>query len=302
MKINREKLNALLKSGLNPEVKTRKQLAEKLDLDPTSLTRWFATRDRLGNPRYPVVPDRHLNNILLVFNLAPECFALDDEEFHRYCFELAAQRQDSELSDQKKLLTRQDKVERRRLTIPMSPMRRRRVTAYVSFATVVICLGLWFIWEGSQSSDISEPLVIATNQEECWGGFAQDSNEFDYDDASDPCHYRKLMHKALKQLKAQNRDNTGAREVTVDATGDYIAFLSEKLNQRHEMEKAVLNYELGRSALQRGNYTEALTYLQRAKQGLNTLENDSPELKNEVEQFILEAENAVFADQQVKNQ
>jgi hypothetical protein len=49
MKTDRNKLNTLLHSGLNPEIKTRKQLAAYLSLDPTSLTRWLANKDRLGN-------------------------------------------------------------------------------------------------------------------------------------------------------------------------------------------------------------------------------------------------------------
>jgi len=72
LKIDRAKLNTILKSGLNPKVKTRKQLAVCLGLDPTSLTRWFASKDRLGKPRYPVVPDRHVTKILAIFNLNVE--------------------------------------------------------------------------------------------------------------------------------------------------------------------------------------------------------------------------------------
>ncbi|PAJ76287.1 hypothetical protein CJF42_00940 [Pseudoalteromonas sp. NBT06-2] len=81
MKIDRNKLNTLLRSGLNPEIKTRKHLAAHLSLDPTSLTRWFASRDRLGNPRYPVVPDRHVTKILQLFTLDPDSLNLNDENF-----------------------------------------------------------------------------------------------------------------------------------------------------------------------------------------------------------------------------
>ena len=89
VKIDKNKLNTLLRSGLNPEIKTRKHLAAQLGLDPTSLTRWFATRDRLGNPRYPVVPDRHVTKILALFNLSPQCLSLNEEEFRHHCFELS---------------------------------------------------------------------------------------------------------------------------------------------------------------------------------------------------------------------
>ena len=86
MKIDRNKLNTLLRSGLNPEIRTRKNLAAHLGLDPTSLTRWFASRDRLGNPRYPVVPDRHVTKILQLFNLDPQTLNLEDAVFRQYWF------------------------------------------------------------------------------------------------------------------------------------------------------------------------------------------------------------------------
>ena len=286
VKINREKLNSLLKSGLNPQVKTRKQLAEKLELDPTSLTRWFATRDRLGNPRYPVVPDRHISNILRVFSLDAECFAMDDEAFHRYCFELALQRQDVSLSGEKKLLTREDKVARRRMSIPMSPMRKRRMAFKLAASGCIAALSIFGWLHLQQDALPGANIGKKISENNCWRGFAVEGEEFDHPDASDPCHYRKLLHRSLAKLKAQNREESGAGQITVDATGDYIAFLSEKLEQRHVREKAIIKYELGRSELHKGNYALALDYLTEAQALLKALPDVSPQLHDEVKEYL----------------
>jgi tetratricopeptide (TPR) repeat protein len=96
VKINRAKLNAILRSGLHPQITTRKLLAAHLNLDPTSLTRWFATTDRLGNPRFPVVPDRHVTAILQTFSLEASSLSLSDEDFRQYCFDRAVQHAQSQ--------------------------------------------------------------------------------------------------------------------------------------------------------------------------------------------------------------
>ena len=96
MKINRVKLNAMLRSGLNPAVSTRKQLAAHLNLDATSITRWFASTDSAGNPRYPVVPDRHVIAILQLFSLSPEHLQLSDEDFRQFCFAQAIAQKNAE--------------------------------------------------------------------------------------------------------------------------------------------------------------------------------------------------------------
>lgn len=290
VKINREKLNTLLKSGLNPEVKTRKHLAEKLDLDPTSLTRWFSTRDRLGNPRYPVVPDRHINNILMVFNLDPQCFELDDEAFHRYCFELAIQRQEEGQSQSKKLLTRQDKVDSRRLSIPMSEVSKRRTIGYLAatFAAVVVVgvLGI-SIWP---KQDIVNHQASVLAEEQCWQGFAEGELDTKTQDQSDPCHYRKLLYRAINQLKADNQNQSETERITVDATGDYIAFLSQKLEQRNLLEKAVLNYELGRNQLIKGNEDAALEHFLIAQNALSEVPVPDKAFLEELQQYIDKAQ------------
>ena len=287
MKISRSKLNTLLRSGLNPEIKTRKQLAAQLDLDPTSLTRWFATRDRLGNPRYPVVPDRHISNILRVFNLEPQCFNLGDEEFHQYCFELANQRLDESLGADKKLLSREDKIARRRLTIPVYPKRRYKNVTISGIAIVTMASLGWGVFNWQQQSPVTVVESAAT-EVNCWTGYPASLGTFNEVDSSDPCHYRKLLHKAVEQLKADNLRETATSEaMTMDTSGDYIKFLSSRLDQQRRLEKGILNLELGKSELKRANYGSALEYFKIAKQELSSLSDPVPGIVEELNNHFL---------------
>jgi hypothetical protein len=288
VKINRTKLNTLLRSGLNPEIKTRKQLATHLGLDSTSLTRWFANFDRLGNPRYPVVPDRHIANILRIFKLEPQCLSLTDDEFHQYCFETAAQRQDDSNDVQKKQLARLERIAQRRLTVPGSPKKKKYTTLSLPIVAVLaISAAVWLLFKNydpEQSMSLSDNLV--SGEVDCWTGYSPTLGTFDEEDASDPCHYRKLLHNALTQLKASNESELLLSPTALGTnTKDYVMFLSNSVDQLRILEKSSLNIELGRSELRQLNYPAALMYFTSAAKVLASSSEPSTELVADLSAF-----------------
>ena len=291
MKIDRAKLNSLLRSGLKPEIKTRKQLAAQLGLDPTSLTRWFANRDRLGNPRYPVVPERHVVNILRIFDLEPDCLSLDNKQFNQYCYEIALQR--TEDNAKQKSLLRQENIARRKLTVPVSVEKKNNSKNYFISVVILAFVGIglgWFYFDELSQTTLSpaEP----TAESSCWTGYSKSLGNFDQKDEADPCHYGKLFHRALKQLKASNESSSSLKNVDFrNVDEDLILFLSRNLEQRRTNQKIKLNIELGRRELQRLNYTKALTYFQIAKNVLSTSSEQNTKLRNELSAYMKVATN-----------
>ena len=277
MKINRSKLNTLLRSNLKPAIKTRKQLAAQLGLDPTSLTRWFAAHDRLGNPRYPVVPDRHVANILQIFELQPDCLDLDDEAFHQYCFALALQRHADDDQARQKARVRLEKIAQRTLTIPQRPGRSRYTTLAVLAGGTLMAGAVWYwlnptagLWQPSQS--IKSEVDTAA----CWTGYSASLGHFPQTDEADPCHYGKLFHRAMVQLKADN-DSPSAANKDLGAQADYILFLANQLQQRQARQAISLQIELGRLALRRLDHPAARSYFQSAQTQLADLPQPDPE-------------------------
>ena len=261
MKITKAKLDALLRSGLRPDIKTRKQLAAHLGLDPTSLTRWFATRDRLGNPRYPVVPDRHVVRILRLFDLRAEHLDAGDDEFRSHCFGLALERARAR-GDSPSTLSRMEKAAARKLTIPVPPQPGSIGKPAVILFIVLASAGLaWLTGSGGDGRAVSSPDAPAPVTPQCWTGFSASLGSFDEEDPSDPCHYAKLFHNALSQLKAGNESGRFQESAAME---DYMIFLSRNLDRRRQQQRATLNIELGRSELARRNYVTALEYFQAA--------------------------------------
>ncbi len=282
MKIDRAKLNTLLRSGLNPEIKTRKQLAAHLGLDPTSITRWFASRDRLGNPRYPVIPDRHVTKILQLFNLEPQWLALNDEEFRHHCFDMSLQHTKDQDDLEQKDLLRLENVAQRKLTINQYTTQKNGKVPLLIAATLLCVVGGWFFTVSNplgyfKSTSTAEK--SASTKTKCWVGYAPSLGDFNGEDKADPCHYRKLLHNAVTQLKAiNNSPNTSASSGELAASQDYILFLAEQLEQRRIIDKITLNMELGKSELHRLNYLAAQQYFQIASDILASSSNQTHKL------------------------
>lgn len=109
-----------------------------------------------------------------------------------------------------------------------------------------------------------------------WGSFA-------YEDKADPCHYAKLFHNALMQLKTQNSNlNLSIQTKTDFATQDYISFLFEKLEHRRITDNIILHIELGKSEFHRSNYLAAKSYFHSASEMLTTLPNENSEMFAEI--------------------
>ncbi len=282
MKIDRNKLNTLLRSGLNPEIKTRKHLAAHLSLDPTSLTRWFSSRDRLGNSRYPVVPDRHVTKIIQLFKLDAQSLHLNDEEFRHYCFENALSQtcHQSDLEQKQKL--RLEFVVQRKLLISDYSTRRNKKPLVVIFSIIILIIMGWLLIKPFHFNDLKS---ISTENNKtvyavkCWTGYSPSLGVFDEEDKADPCHYGKLFHIALGQLKAENNGLKLSMPLTENfATQDYISFLFQQLEYRRIAENITLNIELGKSELHRSNYQAAQTYFRIASDMLTTLPKPSPQM------------------------
>jgi len=291
VKIDKNKLNTLLRSGLNPEIKTRKQLAAQLGLDPTSLTRWFATRDRLGNPRYPVVPDRHVTKILALFNLSAQALSLDEEEFRQHCFELSLQFKKGQND------LRQKNVALRKLNVEeYSPSKNLRLP-FTLFSVLISLLITWFFI--STNRDLFEqPSFSSENNSisevECWQGFSSSLGDFSQHDNADPCHYGKLFHRAINQLKAENESQSLSTSTgELSASRDYLLFLSKQLDERRLNEKIVLNLELGKNELRRLNYLAAQNYFQIAGNILNSSNNPNAKIVAEIAAYKTQIETAL---------
>ncbi len=286
MRIDRSKLNTLLRSGLNPDIKTRKQLAAFLNLDPTSLTRWFSTRDRLGNPRYPVVPDRHVTKILQLFNVDMQCLSLNDEEFRQYCFELSLSNTNQQNELARKNKARLENALNRKLNISdYSKKKQSKIPHYafllIGTALVVGCvlkyIGVTKVEQSASDNDLT------AYEPECWTGYSFALGSFEEGDKADPCHYGKLFYNALSKLKSENKHiETNGLNAHQSSTHTYIAFLHEQLENRRIREKIVMNIELGKSELYRSNYSAAKSYLDNANELVSVLPESSPLLAKEI--------------------
>jgi len=291
VKIDKSKLNTLLRSGLNPEIKTRKQLAAQLGLDPTSLTRWFATRDRLGNPRYPVVPDRHVTKILALFNLSAQSLSLDEEEFRQHCFELSLQYKKGQND------LRQKNVALRKLSVEeFSPGKNLRLPLTL-FSVLISLLITWFFI--NTNSDLFEQASLSSeeysvNQVECWQGFSSSLGDFSQQDNADPCHYGKLFYRAINQLKTENESLSPSLSTgELSASRDYLLFLSQELDKRRLNEKVTLNLELGKNELRRLNYLAAQNYFQVANDILASSPNPNPKTVAEISAYNAQIKTAL---------
>lgn len=290
MKIDRSKLNTILRSGLNPEIKTRKQLAAHLSLDPTSLTRWFSSRDRLGNPRYPVVPDRHVTKILQLFNLDPQSLHLDDEEFRHYCFEqsLLQTNHQSELEQKNRL--RLENALQRKLDISDYSTERNTRAPLIVFGLVILAMATWYFTQQLDFNKLNPKTVensLAVNERQCWTGYSPSLGVFKGEDEADPCHYGKLFHKALMRLKAENKSlDVAGSKVELSGTHAYISFLFEQLERRRIRDNIALNIELGKSEMYRTNYQAARSYFHNASEMLATLPEPSPDMSTEISTYI----------------
>ncbi len=287
MKIDRNKLNTLLRSGLNPEIKTRKHLAAHLNLDPTTLTRWFANRDRLGNPRYPVVPDRHVTKILQLFNLSPEKLNLNDEAFRHYCFENALSHTNQKNDLEQKNRVRLENASQRQLNINDYPINRGKRPFLVFSSTILLLIAGVTIFNQFYFSELkSVETEMVENDIKCWTGYSSSLGDFDKEDKADPCHYGKLFHKALMQLKSDNNSLELSIPLNEDsAHQDYITFLFQQLEHRRVMDNIRLNIELGKRELHRSNYQQAQSYFSNASDMLRSLPEPKPKMLAEISTY-----------------
>ena len=300
MKIDREKLSVLLKSGLHPEINTRKKLAAEMGLDPTSITRWFAVRDRLGNPRYPVIPDRHVNRILDIFNAKPQWLNLDNDAFRQQCFEAAiTQTKKAKLTEQERAL-RLKRIEQRRLVIDNYTLDERNWLSWKMGLTVVISLTaatMLVLFSpfakfkpntvDSIETNVAQQVSMGgdTVKEKCWRGYSSMMGNFEKVEPSDPCHYAKLMHLALAQLQESNLDDeitNNSPFESLNAHHDFLMFLSTKLDQRRAKEHAILHIELTKSELKRKNIKAAKNYLKLAQRSSENLSKSHPQIVAEL--------------------
>ncbi|MCJ8295731.1 MAG: hypothetical protein MJK15_15110 [Colwellia sp.] len=297
MRIDKTKLNTLLRSGLNPDIKTRKQLAAYLGLDPTSLTRWFATRDRLGNPRYPVVPDRHVTKILKLFNLTAEALSLTEEQFRQHCFDLSLQYSKGQDKLAEKSAFRLEQVAQRTLTIENYASKKTSKLPLLIGITLIVFFLAWFtINRNNLAHWFSDATSSKTtsNDNECWLGFASSLGDYAQDDEADPCHYSKLLHNAITELKAENNSPQRAESsVGFGASQNYIIFLSEQLDQRRISNKITLNIELGKSALHSKNYVAAQQYFHTANELLLANNKENRQLSAEISAYQSKVKAAI---------
>jgi hypothetical protein len=284
VKIDKNKLNTLLRSGLNPEIKTRKHLAAHLGLDSTSLTRWFATRDRLGNPRYPVVPDRHVTKILDLFGLSPQCLSLDDETFRHHCFELSLQVKKGQND------VRQQNVALRQLNIEEYSTPNRKIFPLLLLIIFITSTIAWYFISGKNNlfeQSSSSKVKSSVSKTKCWAGFSLSLGDFKREDLADPCHYGKLYHQAMSQLKTKNLSlpKSKLQQKSTDeivASQNYLVFLSKQLDQRRLDEKVSLNVELGKSKLRELNYRGAQKHFDIASNILISSVNPDSKIQAEI--------------------
>ncbi len=295
VKIDKNKLNTLLRSGLNPEIKTRKHLAAQLGLDPTSLTRWFATRDRLGNPRYPVVPDRHVTKILALFNLSPQCLSLDEEAFRHHCFELSLQVKKGQND------LRQKNVALRELSIEEYSAPNNKTFPLV-LSMVLLGFGLvwYFIADNNDFFEQTKPTKAENNvtKTKCWAGYSSSLGDFSQEDDADPCHYSKLFHQAMNRLKKENQSHLQTQSASssageVSASHNYLLFLSQQLEQRRLEDKIRLHLELGKSELRQLNYLSAQNHFELARTLLSSSVNPEPKISAEISTFFIQIKAAL---------
>jgi len=288
VKIDKNKLNTLLRSGLNPDIKTRKQLAAFLALDPTSLTRWFATRDRLGNPRYPVVPDRHVTKILKLFNLTAETLSLSEEAFRQHCFDLSLQHTQNQDKLAEKSAIRHEKVTQRKLVLENYPRKKTNKLLLVIFSAILVFTLVWVMtninslttWLFSTASQQS------TNNNKCWLGYSSTLGEYQQEDKADPCHYAKLLQEALTDLKSINANPENVKpNKSYTATKSYILFLSEQLDQRRIKDNVVLSIELGKQEFHSKNYLAAEQFFHAASKLLLSSNDKNSQLSAEISAY-----------------
>ncbi|MFT5756857.1 MAG: hypothetical protein ACI9LM_001582 [Alteromonadaceae bacterium] len=297
MKIDRNKLNTLLRSGLNPEILTRKHLAARLNLDPTSLTRWFSSRDRLGNPRYPVIPDRHVTKILQLFKLDPNSLILNDEEFRHYCFEnsLSQTNHQSDLEHKNKL--RLECAAQRKLSISDYASGRKKQPVLIVFTVIILFIIGWYFINPFQFNDpksLSIENERTVNIEKCWTGYSPSLGVFDYEDDADRCHYGKLFHNALMQLKTENTNlNISIKTNKHSATQDYITFLFEQLEYRRIRDNITLSIELGKSEIHSSNYQAAQSHFRNASEMLTSLPQPPTQMLIEISTYTAKIANQI---------
>ena len=291
--IDRAKLNTLLKSGLNPNIKTRKQLAAHLGLDPTTLTRWFSSRDSLGNPRHPVVPDRHVARLLALFELDPKCLILEQDEFRQYCFDASLLHVNKQEDEKKRHEARLEKISKRQLDIQnyvLKPAARRNLPFRYLTAGLFLMAGVFGYVFISDSKSQMQLAQESTFKIDCWQGYSDELGEFKDADRSDPCHYAKLFQNGLDKLRQSNSNHASPVIPDRSAKSEYLIFLSKQLDQRRLEQKITLNLELGKFEYHRNNYVAAQEHLLAAKSLLSSELQPSSELLAQISHYLNENE------------
>lgn len=293
MKITRHKLNSLLRSGLNPDITTRKQLAKILELDPTSLTRWFASHDRLGNPRYPVVPDRHVKSILRLFSLQPSDLNLSDENFKQFCFDKAF----SISNDSKEASTTAELPVGARENHFIIPEPKQNITA----PWLTVCILGFLAFALTVRSDLKTDSLFKLNQmivdtpNTCWrelktaalkdNQLGQEppstfyplrfSSDFDSTmEVNERCSYQAILEQGLVVLNK----NPAPKLDNAPSLVDLLAFVSKKLDDSQTERKAILRFEMGRKEIRMQQLQQASVHFSEALELLSSIPSVNEEL------------------------
>ena len=124
-------------------------------------------------------------------------------------------------------------------------------------------------------------LEVSMKKTKCWAGFSSSLGDFEQEDEADPCHYGKLFHQAMGELKAENKkQSTSSVEFT--ASPNYLLFLSQQLEQRRVDEKISLYVELGKSELRQLNYLSAQNRFDIAHNILSSSAHSDPKILAEL--------------------
>ena len=124
----------------------------------------------------------------------------------------------------------------------------------------------------------------------CWAGFSTSLGYFDKEDEADPCHYAKLFHQAINQLKVKNQSQSEGEFI---ASQNYLLFLSKQLDQRRLNDRITLNVELGKSELRQLNYINAQNHFIIARDLLLSSTNRDSKFSAEISTYIAKIESVI---------
>ena len=252
-----------------------------------------------------MVPDRHVTKILALFNLNAQSLSLPEEEFRQHCFELSLQQSKGQNDKEQKSLLRLEKVTQRKLSIATySASKNSKRPFFFSTALITVALGGLFIYANSQNfwQSSSSSQKSAANNIKCWAGYSSSLGDFEQVDNADPCHYGKLLHRALVQLAETNESEKLSNSSENNAPSQaYLLFLSEQLDLRRINDKITLNVELGKSEFRRLNYSAAQKHFHIASNLLAATAKPNIQVMAEISVFNTKIKSALNATGKIRH-